>query len=563
MSVLAGNDLGARSAARRGASIWVAAGLLAGTPGAALSAAATPPSQPPPPSAISGGLIQKGTDLERDLHTAPAAPITGPPPTGGPATAVRGAGPSFLVARIEFSPSRFLKPAELQRLALPLEGKQVTLAALQKVADAVNTLYARRGVLTGRAFVSPQRVVGGVVHIDLVESRLGRLTVVPGAYTHADFAGRRITLRAGEVVDMGRLRDAIGVFNRTSDTQAQASLSPGKDPGQTDVRLTVRDPSRVTIQLFSDNNGYSSTGREEGGAILRFNHLLRDGDHVSVYVAGSAGSITGNALYSLPVGVAGGRLGLSYSHSHIATVSGPTQVLGVRGDSDSVTVNLAQPFVSGADWNLSAVGAVTAVRSTDTVSSQATGRSLTVKSTVGASAARTFGAWAALSGDLTGSWAGVGYYVGSGPGQFWQTNADFTFSTATWHGLSVRFAGQAQYVDRKTLPGSQLFQVGGASSVRGFEAGTASGYAGYAAQSELHAEAPGKLRAILDPYVFADTGEVDSDARHHTRISGAGVGLVITPGRHVTLQASYAFALDRLSPSQYRDRLDVRAVVAF
>ncbi len=537
----------------------LAAALAALSPGLAHGAAAA--AAPPNPSAIGGGLIQKGQDFEK------AAPSpTQPPVVSGPAprnATPPSTGPGFHLAEVRFPPSRFLKAAELNALAAPLIGKTVAFADLQRLVDRINALYAKRGVLTGRAFIGPQRVVGGVVRIDLEEATLGVMTVKRGAYTRAAYAAHRVKLKHGDVIDMGPLSRQINRFNRTNDSQVQAALSPGKDPGQTDILLSLKDPPRNGLQLFVDNNGYATTGRIEGGAYLRGARLLMDGDRGSIYVNGSRGSVTGTASYNLPVGLAGGRLGVTYAHSDVKVIAGSSASLDVRDGSDTLSVNYARPMIVGNDLTLSAVGAVAGALSSDSVSGRTIGSTRTIKSTLGLQATQTLWRWGRLSGDLSGSYAAVGYLTGTGPSQFWEGSADFTLDTAAWRGLRLHVTGDAQYIDRKGVPGSQLFQLGGTSTLRGYDVGTLSGHSGYFVQAELHGQPPGFLGKYLDPYVFVDTGEVSVDAAHHVQITGAGGGVNLVTTHYVTIQADYAVALDRLTAGQYASRADLKAVLSF
>ena len=113
------------------------------------------------------------------------------------------------------------------------------------------------------------------------------------------------------------------------------------------------------------------------------------------------------------------------------------------------------------------------------------------------------------------------------------------------------------------MPGSQLFQLGGTSTLRGYDVGTLSGHSGYFVQAELHGQPPGFLGKYLDPYAFVDTGEVSVDAAHHVQITGAGGGVNLVTTHYVTIQADYAVALDRLAAGQYASRADLKAVLSF
>ncbi len=537
--------------ARIGRRLIAAGAFLAGP-----VAAAAPP--PPNPSAISGGLIDKGEALQNDLTPSPKTSTTRGAATGP----IRTGGPDFLVSRVEFTPSRFLTSGDLARLASRVTTKHVTLADLQRVVDDTNAIYAKRGILTARAFLPPQRISGGVVHIQLIEARLGALTVKAGKYTHSAYASERIAAKPGVVLDPRDLQQQIGRFNRNNDTQVQASLAPGRDPGTTDILLSLRDPPRNGLQLFVDNNGYESTGRLEGGLLLRRNRLLLDGDHASLYLVGSGGSITGSLSYNIPVNITGGRLGFSYARSDIRVISGSTSGLGVIGTTNTASISIAQPLVSLDAWTLSAVASGSFVESSDRVSHKTVDSEYLGKATGGLSATVYLWRFGRLTGDLQASRAAVYYTLGHGAADFWAGNADFDFATVPWRGLALHVSGAGQYLDHRDVPGTQLFQLGGDSSVRGYQPGFGTGRAGYAVQSELHAAIP-LIKKYVDPYVFADTGQVYAGFGQHARADGAGIGFNLSPLKRLTVQASYAFALDTLATSQYGNRLDLKAALSF
>ncbi len=275
-----------------------------------------------------------------------------------------------------------------------------------------------------------------------------------------------------------------------------------------------------------------------------------------------AAGITGSLSYNVPVDLTGGRIGVSYARSDIRVISGSTSGLGIVGTTNTASINLAQPIVSKDAWTLSAVGAASFIDSSDRLSQRTIDSEYLGKATGGLSSTIYLWRFGRIIGDLQGSRTAVYYRVGSGAADFWSGSADFDFATVGWHGLSMHVSGAGLYVDHHAVPGTQLFQIGGDSSVRGYAPGAATGHAGYAVQSELHAAIP-LIKKYVDPYVFADTGEVWSGLGQHTRADGAGVGLTLFPIKRLTVQASYAFALDTISPNQYGNRLDLKASFSF
>ena len=531
------------------------AAVLLALPAAA--AAQAGPSAAANPGAIAGGLINKGEAADKA-----GLPRATPPAIATPQAQADVQGPAFLVTTLKVPASRFLTPGEIDALTAPVVGRRVTLADLQGVVDQINALYAKRHVLTGRAFLPPQRVSGGVDEIALVEAKLGKVAFTDGRYTRAKYARRWVATTAGETLDTRTLQREIGRFNLTNDAQIQASLSPGGFVGTTDLQLLLKDPNRDLLQFFVDNNGYNSTGRVEGGVVLRHNRLLSDGDNASAYLVASQGSVTGNLSYTVPINASGGRFGLSVSHSQIRVIAGSSASLDIVGKTTTVTGNLGQPLVSRDAWSLSGVVSGSFIDSADTVSGMVIDSERLYKATAGLSATGTLGRWARLTGDVLGSGVGVTYRTGSGAGSFWTTSADFDLATVAWHGLNLHVSGAGVYTSQTNVPGTQLFQIGGDSSVRGYEPGFATGHAGYYVRSELHAALPG-IKKYVDSFVFADTGEVWAAGGNHVNGSGAGVGFNLFPFRHMVVQGSYAHTLGDLAVNQPSDRVDLKAVLQF
>ncbi|MFD2376579.1 POTRA domain-containing protein [Ottowia pentelensis] len=72
---------------------------------------------------------------------------------------------------------------ELHQLAAPYLGREVNLAELQALAQAITTQYREHGYFLAQAIIPVQQVKDGVVEISVIEGRLGQVnvTVAPDA----------------------------------------------------------------------------------------------------------------------------------------------------------------------------------------------------------------------------------------------------------------------------------------------------------------------------------------------------------------------------------------------
>jgi hemolysin activation/secretion protein len=141
-----------------------------------------------------------------------------------------------------------------------------------------------------------------------------------------------------------------------------------------------------------------------------------------------------------------------------------------------------------------------------------------------------------------------------------------TIYSGTWNALvrlpanfSISALGSAQYTTAKLLPGDQLFQIGGPTTVRGFPTNTAAGDSGVYANFELHNNLS-KVVPGLDIFGFIDQGEVASTFPAHTVLRSAGAGLSYTPWSPLTIEASVGMPWQQVAPDQPKYQAYFRVV---
>jgi hemolysin activation/secretion protein len=247
----------------------------------------------PPPSVEPGAILQN--QLQNRQNNVPAPPpgpmvsppvleVTPPAPMELPAAP----GVTFQLNGITIDPSSFLTLQELGPLYQSYIGKDVALSDLQKIVDQINALYRAKGVATALAVLPPQRIENGVVHIQLVEGRVGTINIEGASLTSHDYIAQHVGVTTGQVINTDELAQALVRFNRTNQVQLQASLQPGASLGLTDILLRASEPQPFEVQAFADNLGVKSVGRYEGGVFYRANEPLHIGDHLDLYIVGAA-----------------------------------------------------------------------------------------------------------------------------------------------------------------------------------------------------------------------------------------------------------------------------------
>ena len=113
-----------------------------------------------PASQTAGGITRQRQELEKEraleekITTEKAAPKEGPPEELIP----EDAGPKVLITSIKVEGAQLLSEKEIQAIISPFEGKELSLTAMQKVADLITDAYRSKGYVTSRAYIPPQTV---------------------------------------------------------------------------------------------------------------------------------------------------------------------------------------------------------------------------------------------------------------------------------------------------------------------------------------------------------------------------------------------------------------------
>ena len=519
------------------------------------------------PAASPGATQQRQIEEERRLREQdrlPQRPATDPlrvqpvqpAPVSPAAAAVR-----FAVREIRFTPSALLSSDELQALAKPYLGPQVSLADLQKLVAEVNQLYRSRGIVTALALIPSQDVSSGVITIRLVEGRLGQVRIEGNVSTQPRYVEERVGLQPGALIDLPVLESALIRFNRTNEVQLAAELKPGSEAGLSDLVVLLNEPPRQQFQVFTDNLGVPSTGTYRAGASYLNRSLLGYRDELSVLLTGAEGMRSAAAVYGFPINTMGGRLSFGYYYADTEIRNGSLAPLDVTGDSVTKVLTLRQPTWVGPAGQLDVVYAAGWSNSGTDISGvplqllNTRYQSLGLEGQWLQAQAATFAGYTYTLGDVTSA----------DPRQFGISRVQLRHNRDLPDAWSVWATASGQWSGDVLLPSNQQYYIGGEGSVRGYATGLLSGDEGYTLSVELRRPLPLAV-ALPDgqavnasAFVFVDYGRVypfrppGSVLPAWQQLTGTGLGLRAALGRQFfgTFTAAYGLNDVPLQPRPY------------
>lgn len=517
---------------------------------------------------VSPGAIQQQQQqelerrlLEERIQKRPAAPDISVP---GGAPGMPGAMEKTIrVEKIVVDPSAILPKEKIDAIIAPLEGQTVSLNDLQGAIDALNALYAEGGHATARAILPPQTIKDGEVRIRLIEARVGDVRLKGVEALDPAFITERVQLEAGELLSVPALESALVRFNRLNETKLRAAVVAGSKFGTTDVELTAVEPQRSKFSLFFDNAGRDTVGETRGGLNARINNPLGRSDALQFIATRTEGAENYALSYSVPLNVNDLRLDLSASNGHIRIVDGPFEPLDISGHSSDVTAGLTYPLRVSLQEMWSLYGRLSARESASEFGGfEQESLDLRVL-TFGLSTERQNedSAWY-LDNALA-----VGITQLGGDESFVYYRGSATRFDRLGERMQLLLRGGLQLSENRFLPASELFQIGGAYTVRGFSEGLLSGRNGYFVSAELRIgrtpdeyQAAGPGAPILHGIVFLDHGGALpyrprglEQSTVDDYLTSAGVGVLFDFSQRVTGRVVVAQPL-RGNPAELHDR---------
>ncbi|MET3616231.1 hemolysin activation/secretion protein [Rhizobium aquaticum] len=517
-----------------------------------------------PPVPTAGGAAIESQKTQQDVEKLFRPEATGPSLEGPPRPQQdvgKKGGVTFPLKRVDFDASRFVSQAELQAIAAPYVGRKVDISDLQTIVKKVNDVFAARNLITAIAYLPPQDLGQGVLHVAIVEGKLGEMAVKGNRILSDGWIRSAVDVAPGAVVDVPAIERDVARFNVSSNAQIRAALKPGVDFGLTDITLSVLEPPTDSVQAFFDNQGSKATGIWEGGLNYQRYNILGIDDKLFFNVLGSEGNHNFNLAYNLPFNRWGGRLGVSAGYGQIQVVGGDYKFLNITGTSENEAFNISQPLYVDPSWALLLNGSVGRSVSKSEQSGISIAQNETIKETAGLTASYA-GAVLAFSVSPSISTNQAFLHIGGSRYQFTSANLSAAGTVQMPLGFVGKVNGSAQWANRTQLTGDQQFQIGGPLSVRGYDTGSASGYAGYSLSVELHHTVAPQLQG-LDAFVFYDRGSVYNPFPKAIAMESVGAGLSWTASKNLVADLSFGVPIARAVDGQPRYAVYLRLATSW
>ena len=207
--------------------------------------------------------------------------------------------------------------AELQHIVSKYTNNNVGLAELRSAIGEVTLYFRGNGYPAATAYLPPQDVENGIVHIGVELGKFGEIIIDNKSHIKTSVIERLTkNLRRDDIIRVKKLESSIYNIIGLGGVKAGAIMRPGSQQGITDIVVKVEDGKRDSYILYAENHGSESAGRYRYGFSADWYEMTGIGDHFSANVLiSNKKQHNYGAKYDLSVGKNGTRLGIGFSNT--------------------------------------------------------------------------------------------------------------------------------------------------------------------------------------------------------------------------------------------------------
>ncbi len=443
-------------------------------------------------------------------------------------------GAAIILNAVKLSGNSVFSEETLRAALGDVTGKTFDLAGLRGLAQRITDVYQAGGYPFARAILPPQDLANGDLRIEVIEGRYGVVQAQGDDSVLAQQATAFLDgLLPGSVIASAPLERAALLLDDLPGIQTSATMRPGTQAGTGDLIVQVARDQRVRGDIGLDNAGSRYTGKNRVRANVDINSPFLLGDQLTVRALLSEEKLwLGSLGYSLPLGTSGLRGNVGYSHTSYELAK-EFASLHANGTAKVASAGLSYPILRSQKANLTLIATY---QSKDLHDNRDSTQTYESKSSQSMPLALQFDYRDAFDGITYGSasWTPGKLKLDAGltavddyksNGRFHKVNLDVVRLQSLPAGFNL-MAHLSWQQANKNLDSSEKLSLGGASGVRAYPSGEATGDEGGLVQLELRYDA-----GAYTPYAFMDAGRITVNANpvvagdNRRSLSGGGLGL--------------------------------------
>ena len=255
----------------------------------------------------------------------------------------------------------------------------LSFADLEEVTTQLSLYYRQRGLFLARVQLPAQEIKNGIVFLTVMEGVLGQVEALNSKKYSESTLRSPLENEIGRAVSGGDIEESLYILNDLPGLNITGAFTAGDNPGETKLKLTVREEEAFKFLFRVDNHGSEFTGDTRFftsmewynpigfGDSLRLGYLRSEDLEGNNEAGEEAHADLGQFSYSFPVFGLRTRLGLSADFNKYSIIDengGIINELDLEGESSNYAINLNHQFIRSLEFNFSSGLALTDKKTT-------------------------------------------------------------------------------------------------------------------------------------------------------------------------------------------------------
>ena len=260
------------------------------------------------------------------------------------------------VSKFNFTGNTVLSNDQLASLTSNFTGKELSYKQLTDVLGVISNFYRQLG-LWARAILPEQDIKNGVVTIQIIEGRLGKVIIkseVQEPNLKLEIVRKYIENKISRqsILNIIQLEKNIQNLNNIPGIQAVATLEAGQAVGETDVVIQLENRRRLSGTFQGDSFGSRSSGRSRVTALVNVDSFLKEGEQFTIQRVQTIGSEYNAVAGSFRIGYDGTRGTLRAAKLRY-DLGDPFSSTNPTGNSEELSLSIDKPLNAIGKTNLS------------------------------------------------------------------------------------------------------------------------------------------------------------------------------------------------------------------
>ncbi|WP_430232066.1 ShlB/FhaC/HecB family hemolysin secretion/activation protein [Nitrosomonas communis] len=251
------------------------------------------------------------------------------------------------VSKFKLTGNTVFSSEELAKITQDYEDRVIKSEELQEVRQKLTRYYVDKGYINSGAIIPDQKVENGIIHIHIhiIEGKLTEIALEGNKWLRSSYITQRLALGAEPILNIGQLQQRLQLLQQNQMVQQfQAELGPGIKPGESILKLRVKEESPFEFGLVFANDRPPSVGSERGRIFAAHRSLTGSNDTLAVRYGITGGADDVATFYARPLNAYDTTLRLGYDRSDSSVIEEPFRDLDMKSNLETYSISLTHPF---------------------------------------------------------------------------------------------------------------------------------------------------------------------------------------------------------------------------